>query len=250
VNRDEDGNVTAGARGIENDVGNGEHRTTTGLNSPVTRRALLGLGGQALILVALGGFVRLFGDRYNCLRPPGALPAEEFLSRCIKCQKCLEVCPTGAITSVLLTETVLGAGSPQLDFEAGYCDLCMKCIEVCPTGALRPIDKDTARLGVAEVDRESCVAWIWRGCTKCYEECPLDAIVLDDYQRPAVDAAKCNGCGLCEYVCISSAVRSYSRSRGKGIVVLPTTAEGTRETDTFGPFLEENATIWLPRGEA
>jgi ferredoxin-type protein NapG len=151
---------------------------------------------------------------------------------------------------VLLTTTVLGAGTPQLDFHAGYCDLCLKCIEVCPTGALGPIDKDAIRLGVAEVDRASCVAWLWRGCTKCYEECPWDAILLDDHQRPAVDAAKCNGCGLCEYVCPSSAVRSYSRSRGKGIVVLPIAAEGTREPGAFDRFLEENAIIWLPRGEA
>lgn len=243
--------MNANTRGIgSKDANDEKHQTATNLSSPLTRRALLGLGGQALILVTLGGFIRLIGNRHSCLRPPGALPAGEFLARCIKCQRCLEACPTGVITSVLLTETALGAGTPQLDFEAGYCDLCLKCIEVCPTGALSPIDKDAIRLGVAEVDRESCVAWIWRGCTKCYEECPSDAIILDDSQRPAVDAARCNGCGLCVYVCLSSDLRSYSRSRGKGIVVLPLAAEETREPGAFDPFPEENAIIWPPRGEA
>jgi len=160
-------------------MGEREDAIETSFNSPLTRRALLGLVGQAVIVVGLGGFIRFFGRKDAFLRPPGALTEGEFLSLCLKCQKCQEVCPMGTITPVLLTENVLSAGTPRLDFHLGYCNLCMKCIEVCPTGALQPIKKEVVRLGVAKVDREKCVAWIWEGCTKCYEECPCEAIVLD-----------------------------------------------------------------------
>ncbi len=199
----------------------GRNEDSGGRQLALDRRAFVGLGGQALILVALGGFVRLAGGRQDFLRPPGALPPGEFLSRCIRCQKCLEVCPTGAITPVLLTEAALGAGTPRLDFARGYCDLCMKCVAVCPTGALAPIEKDAVRLGVAQVDRQNCVAWVWDACTRCLNACPSQAIVLDDRQRPVVDADRCTGCGKCEHACISTVVRSYRSTRGKGIVVWP-----------------------------
>lgn len=191
------------------------------LDSTLTRRALLGLGGRALSLVGLGGFIWLLGRNDNFLRPPGTLPEEEFLSLCIKCQKCQEVCPTGAITSVLLTESAAGAGTPRLSFRLGYCNLSMRCIEVCPTGALQPIEKEAVELGVAEIDKDRCIAWNWVGCTRCYSKCPEEAIFLDSAQRPVVDVDKCNGCGLCEYICPSSSLRSYPEARGKGIVVIP-----------------------------
>ena len=211
-------------------MGDQENRIERGFNPPLTRRALLGLVGQALIVVGLGGSIRFLGQKDRFLRPPGALTEGEFLSLCIKCQKCQEVCPTGAITPVLLTEGVADVSTPKLSFRPGYCNLCMRCIEVCPTGALQPIEEEAVRLGVAEVDKESCVAWVWVGCTKCYEECPFDAIALDSNQRPIVDASKCNGCGLCEYICPSSSLRSYTSASGKGIVVVPIGAERPRES--------------------
>jgi ferredoxin-type protein NapG len=204
-------------------MGDRENETNTGFNSPQTRRAFLGLAGKAAIvvgLVGLGGFIRFLGTRDRFIRPPGAVTEEKFLSLCIKCQKCQEVCPTGTITPVLLAEGVASAGTPKLDFRLGYCNLCMKCIEICPTGALQPAKKEEVRLGLAQVDKERCIAFTWRGCIKCYKECPYKAITLDSNQRPVVDASRCNGCGLCEYICPSSSLRTYTGASGKGIVVV------------------------------
>ena len=215
------------ARGTRNPDEVSNELATLGrrLNLPLPRRALLVLGGQAAVVVALGGLVRLFGGRSTFVRPPGAPTDGALLSRCIKCQKCQEVCPTGVVVSVLTAEDAPAAGTPRLDFRSGYCNLCLKCIDVCPTGVLRPTTKEAVRLGVAEIDKERCVAWAWKGCTECSEKCPYEAITLDSSRRPIIDLSKCNGCGLCEYVCPSSSLRAYTRSRGKGIIVVPPGAE-------------------------
>jgi ferredoxin-type protein NapG len=107
------------------------------LNSLLTRRAFVGLVGKGAMAVALGGLTRFLERKDNFIRPPGALPEEEFLSLCIRCDKCREVCPGGLITPVLLTESVISVGTPRLRW--GYCNVefCRRCSWVCPTGALR-----------------------------------------------------------------------------------------------------------------
>jgi ferredoxin-type protein NapG len=104
------------------------------LNSLLTRRAFVGLVGKGALVVALGGFIRFLGRKDNFIRPPGALPEEEFLSLCTRCLKCQEVCPWGDITPVLLTESVISVGTPRL---RRNCPRCGRCIWACPTGALR-----------------------------------------------------------------------------------------------------------------
>ena len=88
--------------------------------------------------------------------------------------------------------------------------------------ALLPQSGKATVNGIAVVNERSCIAWDWKGCTVCVDECPQDAIALDEQGRPLVDDALCDGCGLCELICPSSSLRSYGggRSEAKGIVVV------------------------------
>lgn len=116
-------------------------------DSLLARRAFVGLVAKGAMVVALAGFIRFLGPKDRLIRPPGALPRDriirppgalpegEFLSFCIRCNKCRDACPHGLIVPVLLTESVISAGTPKL--KGYFCSDCRRCIPVCPTGALR-----------------------------------------------------------------------------------------------------------------
>jgi len=53
----------------------------------------------------------------------------------------------------------------------------------------------------AVVDRDECV-----GCGTCVEECPEEAISMDDQEIAVVDANKCTECGSCVEACPSEAI--------------------------------------------
>ena len=55
----------------------------------------------------------------------------------------------------------------------------------------------TARLDVVR-----CIAWTGGPCQLCYLSCPRreEAIHIKD-QKPLIDPAACDGCGMCETAC-------------------------------------------------
>jgi|CXWL01.1.fsa_nt_gi MauM/NapG family ferredoxin protein len=143
--------------------------------------------------------------RRGLLRPPGAVEEREFIARCIRCQRCADVCETDAI---LLAPRAAGrtAYTPYIVPETAACDLCLACGRACPTGALRPLEKmSDARMGVAVVDKRLCVSHNGTGvCGACFTICPLKgkAIAQGKHNAPTVNDEHCVGCGLCEDACI------------------------------------------------
>ena len=98
-------------------------------------------------------------------------------------------------------------------------------------------DPQRDKLGVAVVQKDRCIAY-FEGCVECEKACPYEAIALDDVGHPVIDAAKCNGCGVCENVCPALVYRSFAGGSRRGVVVVAperyerlgrTTVEGESE---------------------
>jgi MauM/NapG family ferredoxin protein len=143
------------------------------------------------------------------LRPPGALPEDEFLSRCIHCGQCGEACPNRTIKYFGLENGLSSVDTPYIVPREKGCILCMKCGDVCPTGAITPIAReaeailDNVKMGHARVDEQLCLSYQGKTCGVCYRACPLQdvAITVGRLEQPHV-TDQCVGCGLCERSCI------------------------------------------------
>jgi len=140
------------------------------------------------------------------IRPPGALPEEEFVSVCTGCGECLKVCPNNALQSTLLEAGLAGLYTPRLVPRIGYCEeFCNFCGRVCPTEAIRVLpleEKRLVQMGIAHIDKTRCIAWdTEKICLVCNEQCSYHAIIGDDKKRPIVKEEKCTGCGICENKC-------------------------------------------------
>lgn len=147
-------------------------------------------------------FERVTGK--TVLRPPGAVAEDEFMARCIQCNKCGQVCPYDTIK---VADAGFGSkfGSPVVYPRDIPCYVCMKCPPVCPTGALdnSVTDKRQIAMGIAWIDEDKCLPYNGVICRACFDACPIfrEAITLDDDIYPVVHEDPCIGCGICQHVC-------------------------------------------------
>ena len=148
------------------------------------------------------GFLNCFFSEE--LRPPGAKPEAEFLSLCIKCNRCVASCPYQTIV-VAGWKYGLAVGTPVIEPRTIPCYLCMICPDVCPTGALEPLKEREVDMGEAVIDETTCYPFQGILCRACVDICPFqdDAIFQDLQLQPIVDPEHCVGCGLCVMVCPS-----------------------------------------------
>ena len=189
-------------------VGRPEWKTTDGVS--LSRRYVLGslaLGGFSALMIKTNPLQTESGLRNDrLLRPPGALPEEEFVSVCSGCGECLKVCPNNALQSTFLEAGLAGLYTPRLVPRIGYCEeFCNFCGRVCPTEAIRHLtieEKRLLQMGVAHINKTRCIAWDTdKICLVCNEQCSYHAIIGDDKKRPVVKEEKCTGCGICENKC-------------------------------------------------
>lgn len=136
------------------------------------------------------------------LRPPGALPEEQFTNTCSKCGHCVSVCPASAIQ--LDAAALTGGGYPFIDAEVQPCVICdsLACMRECPSGALAYIPRWLIDMGTAEWNPDQCTRVHGDYCTTCVDQCPLgsDAIELRGNEI-YVKESGCSGCGVCQYYC-------------------------------------------------
>jgi len=195
----------------------------------VSRRGLLGgaaCGAVWGVAAAVG--VRGAGkkDLPALVRPPGSVPEPEFLRMCIRCGECYQACPNNVLQPVGFGRPLSELWTPQVVADWSGCEpSCNNCGQVCPTGAIRALamqEKRAAHIGLAVINRETCLPYIgFEGnCRMCADECAAAGYDAIDMHRinvaldtdgkpiegsgnlvPVVDPAKCVGCGLCQTRC-------------------------------------------------
>lgn len=190
----------------------------------VGRRVFLGFAAGGAAGLAYG---KLSGKAPSAvIRPPGAA-ARAFNALCARCGNCLQACPYDLIVPDLGESGVDGLLTPTLKFRSRnpgqeqFCfQDCNACTLVCPTGALRALpieEKRQIAIGVARVDKRTCIAWE-KGeyCVVCQEFCPYQAIIEEKHKGvncPIVDEDKCRGCGACESQCPAQPIAIVIESR-------------------------------------
>ena len=149
--------------------------------------------------------------RQTPITPPGSLSAKNMAQHCTGCQLCVSECPNGVLRP---STDFLKLMQPTMSYERGYCrPECNRCSEVCPTGAIKPIsheDKSSIQIGHAVWVKKNCIPVVdGVECGNCERHCPTGAIQmvpLDENNEespmiPVVNEAKCIGCGACENLC-------------------------------------------------
>ncbi len=87
-------------------------------------------------------------DPLTHLRPPGALKDDNaFISACIGCSLCGEVCPPKCIKFYKRDGGKL-VNTPYINPEIKACTLCNKCMEVCPTASLQETPMREIDMGI------------------------------------------------------------------------------------------------------
>jgi len=198
---------------------------------PKRRWVFAGIGGfLAFPFLRMSKSVNERGFNEKAIRPPGSVAEPEFLERCIKCDQCINVCPTNVLQPSTLDEGGLeGLWTPVMDFAVGFCQYnCTLCSEVCPTGAIQKTslpkklgmdefaEQGPVRVGTAFFNRGRCLPWSMETpCVVCEEVCPVTPKAIGTYDveverwdgakvtlnRPYMRPELCIGCGICEHEC-------------------------------------------------
>jgi MauM/NapG family ferredoxin protein len=141
------------------------------------------------------------------LRPPGALPEQQFRETCSRCGNCVSICPA---TAIKLDPTGRkGNGAPYIEPNDMACVMCegLQCMNVCPSGAILRTSINDIDMGTAVWHSDTCLRGRSTGgkeqdCTICVDQCPLgSAAITIEFGQIAVNPLGCTGCGVCQHDC-------------------------------------------------
>ena len=177
------------------------------------------------------------------VRPPGSVPEREFLQLCVRCGECFQACPNDVLQPAGLAHGLESLWTPRVVADWSGCEpSCANCGQVCPTGAIRALsleEKRVARIGLAVVNRETCLPHAAReDCRLCVDECAAAGYRAIEFVRvgaqrdpfgqpieesgffaPVVLPEACVGCGLCQTRCHAINVKAKGLLAESAILV-------------------------------
>lgn len=180
-------------------------------------RSVQAAGSVSLIGLLLGSYDKqVEANPISAIRPPGAIPEDDFLGACVRCGLCVRDCPYDTLRLATFGEEI-ATGTPYFVARDVPCEMCedIPCTAACPTDALSKdlTDIRDADMGLAVVTgTDTCFSITGIGhCEACYLACPIKdvAITMEMKQEhgrvffePTVHREHCTGCGKCEKDCI------------------------------------------------
>jgi ferredoxin-type protein NapG len=186
------------------------------------QKMMQGVGYGALGVIAWSSYLSQSQARNLTLRPPGARFEKDFIKTCIRCGMCVEACPYDILKLSTISDQI-SIGTPYFTPRTEACRMCpdIPCASSCPTSALdltsltkeNTLSINSARMGLATINTQTCLAYLGLQCTMCIRACPLadEAIVLHSernprtdmhaFLKPVVNPDFCTGCGMCEHAC-------------------------------------------------
>ena len=85
------------------------------------RTFALGVGGAG-VLLAMGGLKLVPAEAQ--VRPPGGQDENRLVASCIRCERCVEACPRGALRPAHIEDGIVSVRTPTTNFNDGWCDFC------------------------------------------------------------------------------------------------------------------------------
>ena len=111
------------------------------------------------------------------------------------CKKCEECCPIG----------IISVNDGAVDIKKDYCAGCPVCWLECPADAV-----SVTKLieGSIQIQSEKCP----KGCHKCLDVCPVDALAADEDGKIFEKDINCIYCGACKLVCPAEGALTIERT--------------------------------------
>lgn len=198
--------------------------------------------------------------RTNFLRPPGALKEKDFLSTCIKCGQCVQVCPYHTL-SLLDINTGSSAGTPYVNARQRGCYLCdlLPCVLACPSGSLNHAitEAKDVKMGVAILKNPSkCLALLDKKVTKEDIQEILTHSNKNEREEKVLKEVEnyvgkaCTICAdLCPYPQKEKAITMVQDKQGRWYPEVRSECVGCGVCEELCPSKDEAAIVIVPRAE-
>lgn len=226
------------------------------------RRNFVKLGAGALFFSSLIGTGIYLVPRLNSkeilLRPPGALNEKEFLSTCIKCGQCVQVCPYHSLSLLDITHGH-SIGTPYLNARDRGCYLCdlLPCVLACPSGSLNHdiIKAEQVQMGVAVLKNPTkCLALLNKNVQHSDISKILNHSNKNDREQKVLDDISkyvekpCTICAdMCPYPSKEKAIGMVKDANGRWYPEVRNECVGCGVCEELCPVEDEAAIVILPR---